>query len=804
MSTFTEMQNRALQFLKKYYGYKAFRPMQEEAIAALMNGRDVLMLMPTGGGKSICFQLPALLKEGTALVVSPLIALMKDQVQDLRANGVEAEFINSSLSYESILEVKEKCRSGKTKLLYMAPETIKQLQDTFLNEVTISMVAIDEAHCISSWGHDFRPEYLQLSFLREKFSEVPFIALTATADKVTRKDIAAQMKLRNPQVFISSFDRKNLSLAVKRGVNEGKKIAEIANLILKHPHDSGVIYCLSRKNTEKLAGKLQNLGINCAFYHAGMSAEDRSAVQDAFTRDDVRVIIATVAFGMGIDKSNVRYVIHFNLPKNIESYYQEIGRAGRDGLPSETVLYFSVSDIISLRRFATESGKPELNLEKLRQMQELAEARICRRKILLNYFSESVTENCGNCDVCKNPPTFIEGSTYAQKALSALIRADEKIGFNLLINILRGSKNAEIFQHGFHLLKTYGQGAELSFEQWQSYLMQMLQLGLVELAYDENYALKTTAYGKQVLHGKAQVHFVQPEVHVKEGAEKIKAKRNTAVNKEEAKQDPLFEELRILRKQIADSLGMPPFIVFSDATLAAMVEKRPLTEAEMLSISGVSDKKMFRYGIDFLKIIQEHKYGNHQNKLPDLNALLSEQTFKMYCDEMKEKNIRLSHHTLGKLLLASDKSLYTEHEQALSFYGKLSGITKLSSIRSILSAYFEKNFYAQEQQQIEAFFAEPIYNKLNFESRQNLLLAIQNLPLQKATESLSEPIKEMRKKFPRSHEPWTEKEIFYYQKAIEHTNDLDFLARTFQRSENSVKAFYGNILKSKLEEQVVN
>lgn len=798
------MQNKAQEFLKKYYGYDAFRPMQEEAITALMEGKDVVMLMPTGGGKSLCFQLPALLKEGTALVVSPLIALMKDQVQALRANGVEAEFINSSLTYESIVEVKEKCRSGKIKLLYMAPETIKQVQDTFLTEVNISMVAIDEAHCISSWGHDFRPEYLQLNFLREKFSNVPFIALTATADKVTRKDIVAQLKLRDPLLFISSFDRPNISLAVKRGITEGKKIAEIATLIQKYPNDSGVIYCLSRKNTEKLANKLQHLGINCAFYHAGMSAAERSSVQEAFTRDDIRLIIATVAFGMGIDKSNVRYVIHFNLPKNIESYYQEIGRAGRDGLASETLLYFSVSDIISLRSFATESGKPELNLEKLRQMQQLAEARICRRKILLNYFSESATENCGNCDVCKNPPTFIDGSTYAQKALSALIRADEKIGFNLLINVLRGSKNAEIFQHGFHLLKTYGQGAELSFEQWQSYLMQMLQLGIIELAYDENYALKTTAYGKLVLHGKAQVHFVQPEVRVKEVVEKIKAKRSTATNKEEAKQNPLFEELRVLRKQIADSLGMPPFIVFSDATLAAMVEKMPLTEPEMLSISGVSDKKMFRYGIDFLKIIQEHKFGNKENKMPDLNALLTEQKLKMYCDEMKEKNIRLSHHTLGKLLLASDRSHFTDAEQALSFYGILSGIAKLSSIRTTLSAYFEKNFYAQEQQQIEAFFAAPIFNKLNFESRQNLLLAIQNLPLQKSTESLSEPLKEMRKKYPRSHEPWTEKEIFYYQKAIEHTNDLEFLAKTFQRSENSVKAFYSNILKSPQEEQAVS
>ncbi len=789
----------ALEVLKKQYGYDSFRPMQEACINALLANKDVLMLMPTGGGKSICFQLPALMKEGTALVVSPLIALMKDQVQALRANGVEAEFINSSLSYEAILEVKEKCRNGKTKLLYMAPETIQQMRDTFLNEINVSMVAIDEAHCISSWGHDFRPEYLQLSFLREKFSSVPFIALTATADKVTRRDIAVQMNLRNPEIYISSFDRKNLSLTVKRGINEAKKISEIASLIHKHRNDSGIIYCLSRKNTEKVVEKLTEMGIKCAHYHAGMSTEDRSEVQEAFTKDDIRVIVATVAFGMGIDKSNVRYVIHFNLPKNIESYYQEIGRAGRDGLNSETVLYYSVGDLILLKRFATDSGNPDLNLEKLRQMQELAEARICRRKILLNYFSESMTENCGNCDVCKNPPQFIDGSLYAQKAISAMIRTDEKIGFSMLINILRGSKSAAVFEQGYDKLKTYGQGADLSFEQWQAYLMQLLQLGLIELAYDDNYALKTTAFGKEVLHGRAKIHLVQPEIVER----KVKEKRISAANKEESKLHPLFEELRVLRKQIADSLGMPPFIVFGDSTLTAMVERLPQNENELLKLTGVSQTKMLRYGSDFLKIITEYCSANGIHKTVQASDFLSDEKIKAYTDEMQKNGIRLSHHTLAKLLIASEKDKYSANEQALSFYGVMEGLTKYAALRPILGNYFEKNFYAEIENKRNDFFEAPVYNRLSEQSKKNLILAISTLPLEKPNESLSEAVQELRKTYPRSHEPWSEKEIIFYRTAIEHTNDIAFLALTFQRSEGSVKAMYSNSLRNTKSETSV-
>ncbi|MBK9671221.1 MAG: DNA helicase RecQ [Bacteroidetes bacterium] len=791
-----------IDILKKQFGFDHFRPMQEAAITAVCSGKDVLVLMPTGGGKSICYQVPALVKAGTALVVSPLIALMKDQVQALQANGIEAEFINSSLSFEENNAVKEKCRRGITKLLYMAPETIVQLRDTFLNEITISLVAIDEAHCISSWGHDFRPEYTQLGFLRLKFSNVPFIALTATADKVTRKDILQQLKLRDPEQFISSFDRKNLSLAVKRGTKESKKITEIVSLIQQHPTDSGIIYCLSRKGTEKLSGKLKAMGINCAHYHAGLASEERSAVQEAFTKDDIRVIIATVAFGMGIDKSNVRYVIHYNLPKNIESYYQEIGRAGRDGLPATTVLYFSVADIISLKRFATESANATLNLEKLRQMQELAEARICRRKILLNYFSESITENCGNCDVCKNPPSFIEGSIFAQKALSALLRAGEKIGFNMLINILRGSKSAEIFAQGFDKLKTYGKGAELSFERWQSYLMQMLQLGAIEMAYDENYALKATPFGKKIVQGEAKLHFV--ETVTETPTTKNNLQKPTASPTSEVKQHPLFEELRSLRKQIADSLGMPPFIVFGDVTLASMVEQLPCTEQEMLGISGVSTAKMERYGLDFMKIIQGYCEQHSRQKKLRLSDFISDEKIKGYADEMKMKGIGLSHHTLGKLLLGSSSNKLTDARHAVTFFGVLEGVTKYATLRPVLLAYFEKHFYANTQQQVQDFFAAPYYNHLNESSKQNLKRAVSSLPILKSGETLTDAVRELRKTFPRSHETWTDQEIAYYREAFKHTNDLNFLTSVFLRSENSIKAMYTNLLKQKEEAVLSN
>jgi len=589
--------------LKKYFGYDSFRPLQEEVINNLMDNHDTLLLMPTGGGKSLCFQIPALAKEGTALVISPLIALMKDQVQALKANGVEAEFINSTLSYTDINAVKEKCRKGILKLLYIAPETLVRMRDNFLNEINVSLIAIDEAHCISQWGHDFRPEYKQLQFLKEKFPSAPVIALTATADKITRKDITTQLQLAESKVFVSSFDRANLSLTVRKGVNSKQRMSEIESLIRKYKNDSGIIYCLSKKTTESVAQKLNAAGIECAFYHGGMEAAARTNVQEAFIRDDVKVIIATIAFGMGIDKSNVRYVIHYNMPKNMESYYQEIGRAGRDGLKSETIFYYNIGDLIMLQQFAQDSGQRELNLQKLKLMQEYAEAGICRRKILLNYFSETMTQNCGNCDVCLNPPKYIQGTLISQKALSAISRMDEKAGFNMLINVLRGSRNGDVLEKGYDKIKTYGAGKDLSFEMWQSYLMQMLQLGLIEVAYDDGYSLKITEFGKQVLFGKSDIHFVQVTIKERKETKVKEPKLKSIVTNSQPEGVVLFEELRKVRKNISARTGFAPYIIFSDATLNAMVTYLPANENEMLGIPGVSQNKMNKYGKEFLEVI---------------------------------------------------------------------------------------------------------------------------------------------------------------------------------------------------------
>src|SRR5574344_2029266 len=439
--------------LKKYFGYDSFRPHQEEIVQHVLSGRDCLVLIPTGGGKSMCYQLPALLMDGVTIVISPLISLMKDQVDALRAGGLPAAALNSSLSEDESMNVVHDCLNGHIKLLYMSPENALARVPYLLHDIKISLFAIDEAHCVSQWGHDFRPDYTQLRRLREEFPDVPMMALTATADKVTRLDILKQLNLRNPKVFISSFDRPNLSLAVVQGLAKKSKDKMILAFIREHKNQSGIIYCLSRKIVESTSKLLSENGFSCLPYHAGLTAEMRSQVQESFVHDRVQIICATVAFGMGIDKSNIRWIIHYNLPKSIENFYQEIGRAGRDGLPADTMLFYSYGDVVQLSGFARESGQAAINLERLHRMQEYAEAVVCRRRILLNYFGETSSENCHNCDICNNPPQSFEGTILAQKALSALMRTDEKVGFSLLIDILRGSYSAEIRLKGFDHLK---------------------------------------------------------------------------------------------------------------------------------------------------------------------------------------------------------------------------------------------------------------------------------------------------------------------------------------------------------------
>lgn len=595
--------------LKKYFGYESFRPLQEEIIHHLLNRLDALVLMPTGGGKSICFQLPALLSEGTAVVVSPLISLMKDQVEALQSNGIAAGAINSSNDETENANIRRACIEGRMKLLYISPEKLIAEKDYLLRDMHISLFAIDEAHCISQWGHDFRPEYTQMGALRRQFPQIPVIALTATADKITRADIIRQLHLSQPRIFISSFDRPNISLTVKRGFQAKEKNKTILEFIHRHEGESGIIYCMSRSKTESVAQMLQKQGIRSGVYHAGLSAQQRDATQDDFINDRIQVVCATIAFGMGIDKSNVRWVIHYNLPKSIESFYQEIGRAGRDGLPSDTLLFYSLGDLILLTKFATDSNQQNINLEKLQRMQQYAEADICRRRILLSYFGETTTDDCGNCDVCKNPPQRFDGTVIIQKALSAIARTEQQISTGVLIDILRGNYSAEVTDKGYQELKTFGVGRDIPPRDWQDYLLQILQLGYFEIAYNENNHLKITQSGREILFGRAKARLAvirREETTIGRGKKKrIVVAKELSLGITGGESNDLFEALRGLRKQLADQDGLPAYIVLSDKVLHLLSISRPTTIEEFGEISGIGEFKKKKYGKEFVNLIRQ-------------------------------------------------------------------------------------------------------------------------------------------------------------------------------------------------------
>ena len=588
--------------LKTTFGYDNFRDQQEEIIEHILSKKDTIVLMPTGGGKSICFQIPALILENLTVVISPLISLMKDQVDALKSNGVKAEFYNSSLSDESKKAIQTKAENNELKLLYLSPETLFQISSSWFRNLTISLVAIDEAHCVSMWGHDFRPEYTQIKILRNQLKEIPFVALTATADRITRKDIATHLGLTEPKTFLSSFDRPNLNLNVKGNVPKQKKIDEILDFIESKPNQSGIIYCLSRKETEEWSQILEDNNIHAAHYHAGLTSDERDKIQTEFINDEIPIICATIAFGMGIDKSNVRWIIHNNLPKNVEGYYQEIGRAGRDGLKSDTILYFNYRDVKLLADFARESEHSTVLLEKLNRMIEFAEATTCRRKILLAYFSEELHENCGKCDICKNPPSTIDGTIIAQKALSAIKRTNESIGNNTLIDLLRGAKTSEMFSKKYNELKTYGIGADLNVNQWMFYITQLKNIGLVEVAYDENMHFKITNYGNKVLFENMKITFAA----YKEKEKVVKGKSKVVKETKQLTTDEiLFDRLKLLRRKIAVEENVPAYIVFSDATLLQMANEKPMTKNELLGIQGIGMQKSESYGDEFITLIKQ-------------------------------------------------------------------------------------------------------------------------------------------------------------------------------------------------------
>ena len=600
--------------LRHYFGYNSFRNNQEEIIRHITQGNDALVLMPTGGGKSICYQIPALTMPGTAIVVSPLISLMKDQVETLQANGIEAEALNSGNDPSADLVIRRRCLQGSIKLLYISPEKLLSEIDYLLSHIHISLFAIDEAHCISQWGHDFRPEYTQLGILREKFPKTPIMALTATADKITRHDIIEQLNLHDAREFISSFDRPNLSLSVKRGYKAAEKMHFILNFIKARPLEAGIIYCLSRKTTEKVAEDLRKKGIHAAPYHAGLSNLERNQTQEMFKNDQLLVVCATIAFGMGIDKSNVRWVIHYNMPKSIESFYQEIGRAGRDGAPADTILFYSLADIVQLSEFARQSGQQDINMDKLKRMREYAESNVCRRRILLNYFSEQTDHDCGNCDICENPPQRFDGTRHVQMALSAVKRTDEQIRISTIVEILKGMRSPTVVRHQYDQLKTFGVGKDISSSDWQDYLLQMLQMGFIEIAYNEGNKVRITDIGNDVLYGRKEAmlcvidHSTQEEPRRKPKLRlEIPSITIPGLPPTTGIEDPrLFEALRNLRSTCANEEGFPPYIVFTDKVLHALATIKPTSLEQFGNISGIGEHKKQKYGNRFVEVIKKY------------------------------------------------------------------------------------------------------------------------------------------------------------------------------------------------------
>ena len=591
--------------LEDIFGYQSFRDGQADVIDRALIGQDSLVIMPTGGGKSLCYQIPALALDGLTLVISPLISLMKDQVDQLTASGVAAACINSTLSRQELMAVYQKMHAGEMKLIYVSPERV--LMPDFierLQALPLAMVAVDEAHCISQWGHDFRPEYAALGRLKQVFSHVPFMALTATADDATRHDIVSRLQLEQPFHHLGSFDRPNIRYSL---VEKHKPVAQVVRYVGTQQGQCGIIYCGSRKKVEMLTEKLRNNHLRVAGYHAGMDTKERARVQEAFQKDDIQIVVATVAFGMGINKPNVRFVVHFDIPRNIESYYQETGRAGRDGLPAEAMMLFDPADMSWLRRMLDEKeDSPQKRVEqhKLNAMDAFAQAQTCRRQVLLNYFGEYRENPCGNCDVCLDPPKHFDATEEAQKALSCVYRVQQSFGIGYVVEVMRGMQNIRIREQGHDHLSTYGIGREHSHDYWVSIFRQLIHKGLLTQNITRNSTLQLTEESRPLLRGDVSIELAVPRL---DSAIRT-AKQDKLSSKHYDKK--LFAKLRNLRKTIADADGLPPYVVFSDATLVEMAEILPASYGEMLAVNGVGERKLEKYADPFLDLIQEHYTHN--------------------------------------------------------------------------------------------------------------------------------------------------------------------------------------------------